>query len=189
MHKTPATIRSCLSKWGLICLGFACCWAGEASAQFTSREAKLRAAYIYKFTKYVSWPETAFADNNRFVIGVVGKSQLDASLRQIAATKRAANRKIEFRTIRSATEAPTCHLIYVSSTATTNELSVLQGIPAEAPVLVIGEAYSPQQTTFGASFFVQNNLLNVNFYSNRLNTRGLGVRAQLLRLGVVHQIK
>src|SRR3990167_8358321 len=57
-------------------------------------EHTLKAAYLYNFTRYISWPDDAWpAGESDFLIGVIGNNPFDTTLDQIAETRLAQKRR------------------------------------------------------------------------------------------------
>ncbi len=89
------------------------CWLGPAAdaAQEVdeARAAKVKAAYLYNFVRFTTWPDDAFEDEHSpFVIGVVGEDPFGAVLDHTVAGKIVAGRGITIRRMqpRPPTPAP-----------------------------------------------------------------------------------
>lgn len=74
--------------------------------------AKMKALYVYNFTKYIEWPESYKQGN--FVIGLFGETSIKAELDKVAATRKAVNQTIEIKLFLSVSEITDCHMLYVS---------------------------------------------------------------------------
>ena len=74
---------------------------------------KIKAVYIYGFTKYFEWPEEK--KNEKFLIYVVGKNEnLVTELKNLAAKKKVANQDIEVKTTVNYDASIVPHIIYFS---------------------------------------------------------------------------
>ena len=63
-----------------------------------SKVRKVKAAYLYNFTKFVKWPDKAFEnDEAPFVIGVLGKDPFGPILDNTVKGKKVAKRPIKTR--------------------------------------------------------------------------------------------
>ena len=93
----PRRIR----RWVVWLIVFSCAVAGfgiasPVRAQVINREYKLKAAFLYKFTTYIRWPDGSFKDSKSpFVIAVLGPDPVGADLRKIAAVKQIDGRELE----------------------------------------------------------------------------------------------
>jgi hypothetical protein len=79
--------------------------------------AKIKAIYIYNFTKYVEWPSESKQGN--FVVGISGTSaSLYNELNKMASTKMVGSQKIEIISINSSSDAARCHIIFIANNST-----------------------------------------------------------------------
>lgn len=74
--------------------------------------AKIKAVYIFNFTKYIEWPKE-YRESD-FIIGVLGDSPLFTELEGMAESKKVFGQKIEVRKFKSASEIDKCHMLYVA---------------------------------------------------------------------------
>src|SRR3989304_3319279 len=74
--------------------------------------AKLKASYIYNFTKYINWPDK-YKEGN-FVIGVLGTSTFYNDLTALLSTKTVGSQKFEIKSFTSAESVSgICHILFV----------------------------------------------------------------------------
>jgi hypothetical protein len=72
---------------------------------------KIKAVFIYNFTRYFEWPEQKKVDN--FVIYVVGKNEgLITELKNLASKKKVGNQDIEIKNSASYDPSVVSHIIY-----------------------------------------------------------------------------
>lgn len=87
---------------------------GEASGRPSEHEVK--AAFLYKFARYVEWPTGSFADDQApIVIGVVGRDPFGPILDRIVAGKVVQGRSVEIERIDSIGKLKTCHILFFGS--------------------------------------------------------------------------
>lgn len=124
------------------------CWSAAQSSDATDatiidpmKEARVKAAYIYGFGRYTTWPASSFlSTNGHFVIGVVGESPLTSSLRHVANTQRIHHRKIEIRTFESINDYQPCHILYIPGDTSTETASDFMRKLQDKPVLLVGDS-------------------------------------------------
>jgi len=75
--------------------------------------AKIKAVYIYNFTKYIEWPKDY--RETSFVIGVLGDTPLFNELEKISSTKKVFDQAIEVKKFTTASDLNKCHILYISS--------------------------------------------------------------------------
>jgi hypothetical protein len=108
--------------------------AGETSLG----EYSLKAAFIYNFSKFVEWPESAFHGKRDFCIATLGRTPLDRELAALAG-KSVQGRSIVFRKLTSLEDAAQCQVLFISR----SELAKLEGnldSIRDIPVLTIAES-------------------------------------------------
>jgi len=101
-------------------------------------EYSLKAAFIYNFSKFVEWPESAFRGRRDFCIASLGRTPLDRELAALNG-KVVQGRSIVFRKVSSPEDAAQCQVLIISR----SELSKLEGILdtlRDLPVLTIAES-------------------------------------------------
>lgn len=97
-------------------LGVVLAWAvtGPAVAQPT-REYDLKAAFLYNFAAFIDWPRQAFPDPEApFVIGVLGTDPFGVVLDEMVRGELAKDRPLLVRRLTRVSEAPNCHILFIS---------------------------------------------------------------------------
>jgi len=120
-----------LAAWLLLCL------PTPGPSETSVGEYSLKAAFIYNFSKFVEWPESAFRGKREFCIATLGRTPLDRELASLSG-KNVQGRAIVFRKLSSPEEAAQCQVLFISR----SELAKLEGILdalRDVPVLTIAE--------------------------------------------------
>jgi len=73
--------------------------------------AKIKAVYIYNFTKYIEWPQSYRQED--FVIGVLGETPLTEELTKMASSKKVLGQSILVKNYKSSAEIGKCHILYI----------------------------------------------------------------------------
>src|ERR1041384_5848392 len=85
----------------------------SAQVQITEvQEYSLKAAFIYHFTKYISWNN--YSGQNEFVIGILGSSRIKEPLKEIANSKTVDNKKIVIREYSKPQDLTFCNILFIS---------------------------------------------------------------------------
>lgn len=98
---------------------------------------RIKAAFLYKFTSYVEWPEGSFpGPDSPITIAVLGNEDVAAELRDIVAGRTAQGRPI--RAIRIGTEVPVdgIHILFIGSPAASRLERVAQAVRPHATLMV-----------------------------------------------------
>ncbi len=97
----------------------------------------LRAAFVFQFANYISWPGAAFAnDTAPIVIGIVGNETMAKTLTSSVQGKTVGKRSLKVINIESAADAPTCHILYVDDSDDKRVDDVIAAV-RNKPVLTI----------------------------------------------------
>ena len=122
-HSTP--FRPAYLIAALLCSLFLVAPAHAEDAKVS----KVKAAFMLKFTQYVTWPDGAVGDN--FVIGLVGNSQAGAILAKVGPTKNVGGKAItikKFGADASADDLKGCNMVFVASDASGSAAGIASGL-------------------------------------------------------------
>jgi YfiR/HmsC-like len=101
-------------------------------------EDAVKAAYLYRFTQYVEWPEAA-ASAEPFTIAVLDAPGVAAELRRILPNHRIKNSAAQVREIARAQDVGSAQILYIGS-AQIDRLRNMIAALAARPVLVVTDA-------------------------------------------------
>lgn len=173
----------------LICVGLliaatclaALSWlpAPVSAEELDTRLYKLQAAFLFKFSSYVQWPNQDGQAGEPFVIGVVGESQLEPHLVRLSQTKRHGNRPIVFRRVATPAEAAGCHTLFFPPAVDPDIQKAILTHVAGAGVLLVGESRSFLDQGGTIAFHVVNNKLGGHSSQANAARDGLKISAKL----------
>lgn len=179
------------TRWLLLACSFLVLFAPAARAQTGSdstinREYTLKALFLYNFGSYVEWPSGAFAAaDSPFVIGVLGYSPVEATLREIAATKTIGGRRIVIERFPSPDAVVPCQILYIPQGAGMQEQRSAIERLGNAPVLIVGDSPGFAQRGGVVNFLVQANKIRFEINVDAARARDLTISAKLLSLAIV----
>ncbi len=156
--------------------------AAQAAETDTSLELEVKAAFLYNFAKFVTWPTNTFPSvTSPFVIGVLADMRMTKTVEKMMTGKLVGNRAIAVRQINDPRHIETCEMLFVARSKMElfpTGLSPLQN----SPVLLVGE--SPGFLAAGGTVNFTNDEGQVRFeVSAALAERaGLKISSKLLRL-------
>lgn len=120
----------------MFCFAAARGLGAEAS---TLSETQVKALFLFNFTKYVEWPESAFASPTApLTIGLLGDTELAEPLRALVAGKSVNGHPIVIEDKITAERATNCHILFVSGPRQNDQAALLLPLRGQ-PVLVVGE--------------------------------------------------
>jgi hypothetical protein len=157
-------------------------WPANTYAQEV--DYKSQSLFIYKFTKYISWPSSY--NHNEFVIGVYGNSPIQEELEIMSSLKKASDgQRIVIRKINSIEEISNLNILYVSS-AKSRELRTILEQTGRKPILVVTERDGLAKKGASINFLImENNTLKFEVNRTEMVRRGLSISQELLKVGFI----
>lgn len=143
---------------------------------------RAQSLYIYKFSKYIFWPEDKLKGD--FKIGVYGNSPIFEELKLMASLKKAANGlNITVKEISEGEDLSAYHIIYVPASKS-RQINALTEQIENAPVLIVAEREGMATRGATISFLITENLvLKFEINMARLEEQKLKIAEELLSLG------
>ncbi len=157
------------------------CTAAPAFAEPTEWEVK--AAFLPRFARYVSWPPAARPRGEApFVLCVVGTDPFGAALDQAARSQTVDGRRVAVRRMDSAAAADGCHIAFVGGSRSQPAKQLLAAL-ARKPVLAVTDSRNG-----AARGIIHFSIVDgrVRFYIDQVSAqqRGLSISSRLLALAV-----
>jgi hypothetical protein len=146
-----------------------------------SREDSVKAAFLYNFTKFVDWPDSAFAQpSTPFVVCVFADSHFRKELEGILHNEQVRGRSI--------TVAPAgvedlrgCHLAYFAQAEQERQAKLLDAVK-RSPVLTVGEGRRFLEQGGLIAFMLENDRVRFAVSKRGADAAGLNVSSKLLRV-------
>ncbi|HET6227185.1 MAG TPA: YfiR family protein [Bacteroidia bacterium] len=143
--------------------------------------AKIKAIYIYNFTKYIEWPESYKQGN--FVIGIIGNNnELVNELNKMATVKTVGNQHLEIKNI-SPTSDIGCHIIYILSDNSTQLTEVIENNKNKSTLIITDKAGLAAKGA-GINFVVQENKQKIELNKSNIERYKLKVASSLVELAI-----
>lgn len=173
-------ISNLLSK-GFLLVIIVGAFGGTLNAQNAQKEANLKAAFIYNFTKYIDWG--GYDRDSIFVIGVAGDSPIVESLDAIAESRRINDKRVVVKTITSGAEIADCDIVFISKNCRMPLKYILEKTrPGE---LTISEHTGYADAGTALNFVVVDNRLKFEANLEAISSAGLKAGSQLLKLAII----
>jgi hypothetical protein len=163
----------------LLALVWLCAPMARAESEYD-----VKAAYLFKFTKFIEWPATAFTGPDApFVIGIVGRDPFNGGLDRLIAGNTTGARRLEVQHLNAtdSTGLRGCQMVFVSASEQRrlpNILSALQG----RPVLVVGESEGFASAGGMLGFALRESRVGIEINSAAARQARLKISSQLLNL-------
>jgi uncharacterized protein DUF4154 len=155
-----------------------------ASLARAESEYDVKAAYLFKFTKFVEWPPTAFASAEApFVIGVVGRDPFSGGLDRLIEGNTTGARRLEVRHLAASDAAGlrSCQMIFVSASEERRLAAILSALQSR-PVLVVGESEGFASAGGMLGFALRESRIGIEINSTAARQARLKISSQLLNL-------
>jgi hypothetical protein len=114
------------------------CTPGSGVSETAVGEYSLKAAFIYNFSKFVEWPESAFRGKRDFCIATLGRAPLDRELAALSG-KMVQGRSIVFHRLSSPEEATQCQVLFIGRSELPKLEAILETL-RDLPILTIAES-------------------------------------------------
>lgn len=145
---------------------------------------KIKATYIYTFTRYFEWPEKKKVDN--FVIYVVGKNEnLVGILKNLAETKKVGAQSIEIKNTSSFDPSVLSNIIYFCPDVT-KPISEAASKNKNKGTLVIAEAPGACKSGASLNFVIADNKVKFEYSKSVAEKAGLKTNDDLKPLATTN---
>ena len=148
----------------------------------TASEYEIKAAFLYNFGKFVSWPADEIKDSEKpFVLCILGQDPFGPLMDQMVLGKPVQDRQLAVRRPTTAAETNGCNILFISQSEKERVSSVLQALDARS-VLTVSEV--DQFLEHGGIINFRNDQNKIRFDINvTAAERGkLKISSQLLKL-------
>jgi hypothetical protein len=147
-------------------------------------EYNVKAASIYAFGRYVTWPDSAFEnEKSPFVIGVLGGNPFGDALDHIAEKKTIQERRIEVRLLESPEQCAGCHIVFVTRAVPKASEAEVFKYSLRKPVLLVGETNGFAERGGIINFYQSGNNVRFELNPEIAEEAKLNLNAKLLSLG------
>jgi hypothetical protein len=151
-------------------------------------EYKVKAAFLYNFARYVTWPDEAFVDKDGdrspLVFGVLGEDPFGAVLDATVGDKTIAGRETAVRRLKQDKEALDCHILFVSQSEA-KRVDKITGLVGKSPVFCVSEIDDYAVRGGVSRFIIRLGTTAFEINKDLAEERGLSVSSQLLKLATV----
>ncbi len=141
--------------------------------------AKVQAGFIYNFTRYLTWNESAMGDV--FVIGIFGNTSTTEALRMLEGNRTIQNRQVEIKTYETIGEIGKCHILFIPKERK-NSLDIVLAKIGNNPTLVICEEEGLAAKGAGISFLLIRGRITFEINPEAIKKQGISINPQLVAL-------
>lgn len=150
--------------------------------QSEEASAKIKAIYIYNFTKYIEWPNT-YKEGN-FVVGILGSnSALLNELSKMANSKTVGSQKFEIKNISTCSSSDKYNIVYVLSDNSSQIADVINKVKDKSTLIITDKPGLAKQGA-GINFFVEGNKQKIELNRANIEKYKLKVASTLVEMAV-----
>ncbi|WP_372682468.1 YfiR family protein [Desulfosarcina sp.] len=178
-HKA-ACILGLVAGFLLLCQGSLL--AGSASA--ASVEYRVKAAFLYNFTKFIEWPAHGGEKGRPFTIGILGEDPFGSEMEALAG-KAVGDESLKVQRFPAWNDrAQKCDILFISGSEEKNLPEILRRLDG-SPVLTVGDAATYARRGVIINFFMEDNKVRFEINLKQAKRAGLKISSRLLKLAVI----
>ena len=162
----------------LLLLAIACLSAAVRAQE--TREEQVKAAFLYNFTKFVDWPDSALPPSSPFVVCVFADDGFRKELEAILSQEQVRGRHITIAPP-NVDDIRSCHLVYFARGEAERHSKMLAAAK-QAPVLTVGEGRRFLEQGGLIAFMLENDRVRFAVSKRGADAAGLAVSSKLLRV-------
>lgn len=166
--------------WSLVALNTFAKVVDDSSEEKAMAKVKAYSIFLYQFSRYVEWPEARNED--AFVIGVYGTSDVTPALKTLAATKKINGHSIVVEQIDHSSDIAKCHVLFVPKSKGLDINALSQKARNNHVLLVTEEMKDAMKEGAVINFVEVNSRMNFELSMTEANNYDLQVSAALKQL-------
>jgi hypothetical protein len=151
------------------------------AAEGASLQYKIKAGFLYNFTRFVEWPEEAFADDHSPIcLCILGKDPFGDTLDAIQA-RTAQGRRVVINRSQKIEDLPKCHILFISKSEGKNVEKILAQVKGWN-VLTVGDMEGFAKRGGIINFIMVEGRVRFEINTDASDRAGLKIRSKLLKL-------
>lgn len=158
----------------------ASCGAATVRAQ-TSLEYNAKAALLLNFTRFIEWPDAAFAGpQSPVTLCVFARNPFGDALERSLQGEMVGNRPLALRVVRNTAGTDGCHLLFVPAGTESRAAASLRR--TESHAVSVGESRRFETMGGAVTFVVDAGRVRFNVNLRPIEARGIRISARMLQL-------
>lgn len=155
----------------------------DLSNQKVDTNAKIKAVFIYNFTKYIEWPSDY--QSGEFTIGIFGENPaLFKELDNMSKVKKVANRSFKIENVESLDDLNNQHILYIPKESNASVSAVVSKLKGKSTLLVT-EAPGLAKQGADINFIIVGSRQKFELNKTTVSNHNLKVSSTLEKLSVL----
>jgi YfiR/HmsC-like len=156
--------------------------AHPSPAHSRPSEPVVKAVFVERVTRFVTWPEKARIDQTSapFVICIAGKSPTATAIRETLKDRKVRNKAVRMLQISDAATLPRCHVLFLASSEK-DRLAKIIAVTRKHPVLTVGDTRGFAEGGVHVNFYLDRSKVRFEINREAVGRAGLKVSHLLLR--------
>ena len=150
-------------------------------------EDKVKAAFVFNFTKFIEWPSNAFEKvDTPFVVAVLGADGIASAMEEAVRDKKAHNRPLTVRRltrIDGIGDGSACHLLFVGRSEQARMAEILRRLD-KAGVVTVADSEGFLNQGGMINFIMEAKRVRFEVNTVAAERAGLKISSQLLKLAI-----
>ena len=160
-----------------------CASAFSKAENHQTTEYRVKAAFLYNFSRFVTWPDHAKRDEGKFNLCVLGENPFGNLLDSIAG-KPVQNSSLEIKRLDRVSQVSACQIVFVSK-SDAGVLDHMINVLKDKPALTVSDAAGFAENGGIIEFKLVNNKVHFNINIDAADRAGLKISSKLLSLATV----
>jgi hypothetical protein len=161
--------------------------APAVRAQSQSLEYDVKAAFLYNFARFVTWPAGSFAAPDApLSICVIGEDPFGSRLDELVEGERVNDRPLAVRRLAAPSDAAACHLVFVSPSERARFGPILSRIDTRR-LLTVSDTLEFLEAGGHLSFYIEDGRVRFAVNAAAIRECDFKVSSRLLQVARIHQ--
>jgi hypothetical protein len=154
--------------------------SSRTSLAQTLTEYEIKAGFFFNFTRFVEWPQSAFATPTSPIVAcVVGETSMTDLLGDVVAGKVVNGRAVSIHRSKPTDDLRRCHLVFISAAVERHTAEILAGVN-KTNTLTVGENAGFPKAGGMINFSIENNNVKLEINLDAATHAGLKVNSKLI---------
>ncbi|HED36533.1 MAG TPA: YfiR family protein [Gammaproteobacteria bacterium] len=180
--------KPCLKRLLIKTATFLCMLALCSNASANNTEYRIKAAYLYQFTKFTQWPAHLFSEKDASIkICILGKNPFGTLLDNFT-RKTSQQRTLTISYLSSFKKLPNCHVIFISRSEEGRLAQILRKV-GNSPILTVSDIDNFVQRGGIIGFFPKQKKVKITINVRASRAAGAKLSSKLLEVATLVQNK